>query len=207
MAIPIWSFNRSWRIILWQTLFHFFFHLHRQRLLRKVPNHEFNNHNKIILIGGKLLRYRLSQSDLNLKSKHQIAIEITTYTFFRVMIWRVIFEECPHQESRQVVSRKNCDKFRKYQMFLFTLLPDDSVSRACQVSQTVRWRFGTIHRGITKPFISLTGLPYSNSELSWMPYFSSQQKNVNKKKKKKVENFTYWNRKLWSFRLIKTYTM
>ena len=125
------------------------------------------------------------------------------------MIWRVIFEECPHQESRQVVSRKNCDKFRKYQMFLFTLLPDDSVSRACHVSQTVRWRFGTIHRGITKPFLlawraCLTQT--QKSELSRLPYFfSSQQKNVNKKKKKKVENFGSFFVGL-GFSLIKTFT-
>ena len=77
--------------------------------------------------------------------------DLTSY-FWGVSIFRAKID----QESRQFVSRKTCEKFRKYQMFLFSfvyILQNDSVSRACQVSQTVRWRFGTFHRGITKPFL------------------------------------------------------
>ena len=42
---------------------------------------------------------------------------------------------------------------RLLRYFLLFTTADDSVSRACQVSQTVRWRFGTFHRRITKPFL------------------------------------------------------
>ena len=69
-------------------------------------------------------------------------------------------------------------------MFLFTLLQNDSVSRACQVPQTVRWRFGTFYRGITKPFF----LPDGRALLKLK---AEQLKIVNKKKKKKSRKVYY----------------
>ena len=56
-------------------------------------------------------------------------------------------------------------KFSKEWHFFVYILDDCSVSQACYISQTVRWRFiyvnGTFHRWITKPF---TGALYRNSQ-------------------------------------------
>ena len=93
----------------------------------------------------------------NVKSRSKIQLTLFPCNDLTSYFWGVsIFRAELIKNQDKLYQEKTREEFRKYQMFLFTLLPDDSVSRACQVSQTVRWRFisvnGTLHRGITKPF-------------------------------------------------------